>query len=53
MVAVNGDRVETARGLIRAVAGVPPGGNVRVTVRRQGRDVDVPVVAGRRPTTQG
>ncbi len=47
--AVNGEKVETARGLIRAVAAAPPGGSVRLSVRRQGRDVDVSVTVGQRP----
>ena len=49
VVAINGEPVSTARGLIRAVAAVPPGENARLTVRRQGRAVDVPVVIGTRP----
>ncbi|HYZ22972.1 MAG TPA: trypsin-like peptidase domain-containing protein [Rhodopila sp.] len=52
VVAVNGDHIDSARGLIRAVAGVPPGNSVRITVRRQGRDVDFQVNVGRRPTEQ-
>jgi serine protease Do len=48
--AVNGDKVDTARGLIRAVAATPPGNNVRLSVRRQGREMDVSVTVGRRPT---
>jgi serine protease Do len=52
VVAVNGDRIESSRGLIRAVAGVMPGNGVRVTVRRQGREMDIPVNVGRRPTEQ-
>jgi serine protease Do len=47
--AVNGEKVDTARGLIRAVAATPPGNNVRLSVRRQGRDMDVSVTVGRRP----
>ena len=50
--AVNGDTVDTARSLIRAVAATPPGNSVRLTVRRGGRDVDVPVTVGRRPAEQ-
>jgi serine protease Do len=50
--AVNGERIESSRGLIRAVAGVTPGNSVRVTVRRQGRELDIPVNVGRRPTEQ-
>ena len=49
VVAINGEPVSTSRGLIRAVAAVPPGENARLTVRRQGRTVDVPVVIGTRP----
>jgi serine protease Do len=52
VVAINGDRIESSRGLIRAVAGVPPGNNVRVTVRRQGREMEIPVTIGRRPAEQ-
>jgi serine protease Do len=50
IVAVNGDHIETSRGLIRAVAAVSPGANVNLSIRRQGRDVDVPVTVGRRPS---
>jgi serine protease Do len=52
VVAVNGDRIETSRGLIRAVAVVSPGNSVRVTVRRQGREIEIPVNVGRRPPEQ-
>jgi serine protease Do len=50
LVAVNGERIETARGLIRAVAGVAPGERAQVTIRRQGREWEIPVTVGRRPT---
>ena len=50
LVAVNGERIDSARGLIRAVAGVTPGEQAQVTIRRQGREVDIPVTVGRRPT---
>ena len=52
LTAVNGERVETANGLIKAVAAIAPGNNIRVTVRRQGRDVEIPVAVGRRPPEQ-
>ena len=42
----------SSRGLIRAVAVVPPGNSVRVTVRRQGREMEIPVNVGRRPAEQ-
>ncbi len=52
VVAINGDHIDSSRGLIRAVAGVPPGNSVRVTIRRQGREMDFSVNVGRRPTEQ-
>ena len=52
VVAVGGDRIESSRGLIRAVAVVPPGDRVEVTVRRQGREIEIPVSVGRRPNEQ-
>ncbi|MGE0225754.1 MAG: trypsin-like peptidase domain-containing protein [Acetobacteraceae bacterium] len=52
VVAINGERIDSARGLIRAIAGVTPGNTARVTVRRQGRDIEIPVTVGRRPAEQ-
>ena len=49
VVALNGDRIESSRGLIQAVAAVAPGTSVRLTVRRQGRELELPVTVGRRP----
>jgi serine protease Do len=50
VLAVNGERVDTARNLIRAVAAIPPGTSARLQVRRLGHDLDISVVIGRRPT---
>jgi serine protease Do len=47
--AVNGQRVATARSLIRAIAAQAPGATVRLSIRRGNRVVDVPVTVGRRP----
>jgi serine protease Do len=52
LLAVNGERIQTANGLIKAVAAVPPGNNVRVTLRRQTREIEIPVTVGRRPPEQ-
>ena len=52
LIAVNGGQIESANGLIRAVAALPPGASVRITLRRQGREFDIPVIVGRRPTDQ-
>ncbi len=47
--AVNGDHVDTARGLIRAVAVTQPGSVVHLSLLRAGRAFDVSVTVGRRP----
>jgi serine protease Do len=52
VVAINGERIDSSRGLIRAVAIVPPGNSITITVRRQGREMEIPVNVGRRPTEQ-
>ena len=46
---INGDRVDTPRGLIRAVAATAPGGSVRLSVRRAAQMLDFAVTVGRRP----
>ncbi len=49
ILAVNGERVDTSRGLIRLVAAASPGASVRLSIRRQGREIEVPVTVGQRP----
>ncbi|KAA2213162.1 trypsin-like peptidase domain-containing protein [Teichococcus oryzae] len=51
--ALNGERIETARALIRSVAGTPPGQTVRMTLTRDGRSRELAVQVGRRPGTAG
>jgi serine protease Do len=51
--AVDGAAVETSNSLIKAIAGIAPGNNVRLTVLRGGREVRVDVAVGRRPDEQG
>ena len=46
---IEGEPVDSARGLIRAVAGVSPGSAVHVALRRGGHDMDLSVTLGRRP----
>jgi serine protease Do len=50
LLTVNGERVDSSRGLIRAIAAVTPGNAVHLTLRRAGHDVDLSVTVGRRPT---
>ena len=47
--AINGQGVDSARGLIKGVALTPPGNAIRVTLRRQGKEIELPVTVGRRP----
>ena len=49
VVSVNGDRVDSARSLIKAIAATAPGTQVRLAVRRGTQTLDVPVAVGRRP----
>jgi serine protease Do len=50
ILSVNGERIEGALGLIRTVAAVSPGSTVNLTIRRQGREFDMPVTVGQRPS---
>lgn len=53
VLAINGDRVLTAQGLIKAVAATAPGNPVKLTVRRAGQNFELPVTVGLRPPEQG
>ena len=53
VLAINGDRVDSSRTLVRGVAAVQPGQTVRVTVLRDGRPQEIAVQVGRRPATSG
>ena len=45
---VNGEHVDSNRGLIRTVAAAAPGSSIRLALSRRGHPVDVLVVVGRR-----
>ncbi len=51
--AVNGQPVDNARGLIRQIAQAAPGSQVRLTLRRQGREMELNITVGQRPSGQG
>ena len=51
--AINGAAADSRRGFIKAIALTPPGGTVRLTLQRQGREMDLNVTVGRRPGGQG
>ena len=48
--AVNGTAVQTANGLVRAIAGVPPGGTAKLSVVRGGQPFETSATLGRRPS---
>ncbi len=50
--ATDGERVDSAIGLVRAIAAAPPGTRVTLLIRRGERELRVPVVVGRRPPEQ-
>ncbi len=49
VVGINGEPIDTSRALIRAVAAAPPGQSVRLRIRRQAHELDIPVTVGLRP----
>jgi serine protease Do len=53
ILSVNGEKVDTTRGVIRTIAAMAPGNAVRLQIKRQGRDLDISVPVGRRPNGQG
>ncbi len=53
VMAVNGAAVDSAHELIKAVSATAPGASLRLTVRRQGKTLEVPVIVGRRPSEGG
>jgi S1-C subfamily serine protease len=52
ILAVDGAPVDTALGLIRAVAEIHPGRSARLTVARRGRYLSEVVVVGLRPSAE-
>ena len=48
--ALNGEAVATSRALVRGVAVLPPGETVRLTLQRGGRQQEIAVQIGRRPS---
>jgi serine protease Do len=52
VVAVGGAPSESARGVIRAVAALPPGTQTSLLVIRQGKPIELNLTVGRRPRTE-
>ena len=49
VLAVNDATVDSAHELIKAVSAATPGSALRLTVKRRGQAMSVPVTVGRRP----
>jgi serine protease Do len=49
---VNGDHTDSATALIRSIAAIAPGTDARLTIRRGGRQIEVPVTVGRLPVSE-
>jgi len=47
--AINGDKVDSARSLIRLIAAAPPGSSIRLSVNRKGHVVEMSILVGHRP----
>jgi serine protease DegQ len=52
IVAINGQKVANTRGMLNQIAQLPPGSSATVRLLRGGKEVDVPVTVGERPTPQ-
>lgn len=52
VMAVDNTKIETAQGLIKAIAATPPGNSVKLAIRRGGQNLVVGVTVGRRPPEQ-
>ena len=50
IVTINGQKVANSRGMLNQIAQLPPGSSASVRVLRLGKEVDVPVTVGERPT---
>ena len=50
IVAINGEKVANSQKMLNQIAQLPPGTNASVRIVRSGKEVDVPVMVGERPT---
>ncbi|HTN48628.1 MAG TPA: trypsin-like peptidase domain-containing protein [Burkholderiaceae bacterium] len=50
ILAINGQKVSSSRSMLNQIAQLPPGSNASVRIQRSGREVEVPVTVGERPT---
>ncbi len=50
IVAINGEKVSNSQRMLNQIAQLPPGSNASVRIVRAGREVEVPVTVGERPS---
>jgi serine protease DegQ len=50
VVTINGVAISTSRAMLNLIAQLPPGSSAQVKVLRQGRELDLAVAVGERPT---
>jgi serine protease DegQ len=50
IVTINGEKVVNSGGMLNQIAQLPPGSSATVRILRSGRELDVPVTVGERPT---
>ncbi|MDP2793503.1 MAG: Do family serine endopeptidase [Sulfurisoma sp.] len=50
LVAIDGKQVKDAQIMLALIAALAPGQNARFTLRRDGRDIELPIAIGKRPT---
>jgi serine protease DegQ len=52
IVTINGQKVTNSRGMLNLIAQLPPGSSASVRVLRSGRELELPVMVGERPTVR-
>ncbi|MBS1136011.1 MAG: 2-alkenal reductase, partial [Burkholderiaceae bacterium] len=50
IVTINGQKVTSSRSMLNQIAQLPPGSNASVRVLRSGKELELPVTVGERPT---
>ena len=50
IVTINGQKVTSSRSMLNQIAQLPPGSNASVRVLRSGKELELPVMVGERPT---
>jgi Do/DeqQ family serine protease len=49
LLAIDGKQIKDAENMLELIAGLEPGQNGRITLRREGKEIEVPALIGKRP----